>query len=253
MATKAVVPKPKAIIIDFGGIVCPQNFFGDRMRPYVMANLKRFIAENWQSSAFQEVVNAVRAKYKPSDRIQEIPKPNGFNDNEIMRTFYFAVEYYKRKRQDMPLMALDLLVWIEAFNRQDLVTPVFDDVIDNIYVWKKGYGIPVYVYSGGPKEVLDLMLSTTDKANILGLVQGTFGGETIGHKEDQETWRKITKSIGIRADQLLFISKRAEDAKVPSRLGVKCIISCKAGIEGMKRANKGQFAIVKDFRDIVFD
>ena len=256
-ALKAVVPKPAAIIIDFEGGVVPRHYFAEKMRPYVMANLKKFIVVNWKHVALQEIIEGVRNMHQSNDPIEQIPRPNGSNDNEQMRTLYYAVEYYqksKERRHETPLMALDLLIWIDAFKAGDLVTPIFPDVIDCLHIWKRGYGIPLYTYSSGPEELPRLMLASTDKGFALGAFSGVFGGRRIGPKSEEMTWKKIVRTLKVKSEELLFISKKPREAKVAAKLGIRCLISCKKdNLEKVKQANKGVFAIVKNFYDIEFE
>jgi len=70
------------------------------------------------------------------------------------------------KRHGSALKQLQIIVWMYGYEKGELETHVFEDVLTAFHNWKTKYGIKIYIYSSSLALTQKLMFSCSAKGNL---------------------------------------------------------------------------------------
>ncbi len=195
----------KAILIDIEGTVSPITFVKDVLFPYSEEKMEKFIKENKDKP---EVKNILQ-------QVQEIEEKD-MDIDEIIQTLK---RWIKEDRKIAPLKDIQGFIWKEGFESGQIKAPLYEDAYRKMKEWKdKGYKL--YIYSSGSVQAQKLFFSHTDKGDILDWFSGHFDTK-IGNKKETESYRKIAQEIGLKPEEILFLSDNPDEIKAAAQAGMK--------------------------------
>ena len=195
----------KAILIDIEGTVSPISFVKDVLFPYSEEKMEKFIKENKDKP---EVKNILQ-------QVQEIEEKD-MDIDEIIQTLK---RWIKEDRKIAPLKDIQGFIWKEGFESGQIKAPLYEDAYRKMKEWKdKGYKL--YIYSSGSVQAQKLFFSHTDKGDILDWFSGHFDTK-IGNKKETESYRKIAQEIGLKPEEILFLSDNPDEIKAAAQAGMK--------------------------------
>lgn len=195
----------KAILIDIEGTVSPISFVKDVLFPYSEEKMEKFIKENKDKP---EIKNLLQ-------QVQEI-EGKDIDIDEIIQTLK---RWIKEDRKIAPLKDIQGFIWKEGFESGQIKAPFYEDAYRKMKEWKdKGYKL--YIYSSGSVQAQRLFFSHTDKGDILDWFSGHFDTK-IGNKKETESYRKIAQEIGLKSEEILFLSDNPDEIKAAAQAGMK--------------------------------
>jgi enolase-phosphatase E1 len=109
------------------------------------------------------------------------------------------------------------LIWEAGYQQGDFKGHIYFDAVENIRKWK-AKGLDLYVYSSGSVQAQKLLFAHTDYGDLTPLFSGYFDTH-IGGKKEPQSYRNIANSIGIDAEQLLFLSDIKEELDAAKAAG----------------------------------
>lgn len=115
-----------------------------------------------------------------------------------------AMDLMNRDIKSTPLKALQGRIWKKGFMSGQLVAHVFDDVPSSLANWSAS-GIDIRIYSSGSIDAQKLFFRHTAAGDLTPYLRGHYD-TTTGPKRDQESYRKISHDIGVKPEQILFLS-----------------------------------------------
>ncbi|WP_029522249.1 acireductone synthase [Persephonella sp. KM09-Lau-8] len=195
----------KAILIDIEGTVSPISFVKDVLFPYSEEKMEKFIKENKDKPEIKNILQ----------QVQEI-EGKEMDIDEIIQTLK---RWIKEDRKIAPLKDIQGFIWKEGFESGQIKAPLYEDAYRKMKEWKeKGYKL--YIYSSGSVQAQKLFFSHTDKGNILNWFSGHFDTK-IGNKKEAESYRKIAQEIGLKPEEILFLSDNPDEIKAAAQAGMK--------------------------------
>ena len=195
----------KAVLIDIEGTTSPISFVKEILFPYSKEKLENFIKENKDKPEVQKILNDIKKEAGKDLTIDEII--------QILKN------WIDEDKKITPLKEIQGLIWKEGFETGKLKAPVYKDAYDKMIEWKnKGYKL--YIYSSGSTTAQKLFFSHTEFGNILDLFSGHFDTK-IGSKKDPTSYQKIAQTIGLKPDEILFLSDNPEEIKAAAKAGMK--------------------------------
>lgn len=204
------VHKPSAILFDLVGTSAKTGFVDKVLMEYIKANVQVYLENEWDDKLVQDDVAKMREVSK-NDGGPAILDSGSVADIQKSVAEYVITATNKQKCND-PLFKFRFHMWFHGYSKNKLVTPIYTDVADNMNKWK-GENIKLYVCSNSWKEVSRRLLAQTTHGNLATLVTDFFDSSD-GPMNQKATFAKITERIGQKADQVLFLTKYGEEARV---------------------------------------
>ncbi len=212
----------KAVLLDIEGTIAPLTFVKEVMFPYSKRKLREFLQENWNKPEIQEIIR---------DASREIGKELSLV--EAVETFS---KWIDEDRKITPLKELQGYIWEEGFRSGELRASLYEDAYKKIREWNEK-GIPVYIYSSGSVKAQELFFSHTEYGNILNLLSGFFDTK-IGNKKEKDSYLKIAEKIGLKPEEILFISDNPDELRAAKETGYKVIQSVRDGVQPSEEFEK---------------
>ncbi len=197
----------KAVLVDIEGTTSPISFVKDVLFPYSRERLEKFIKENLSNPEIKRILEDVK---------KEVGK-----ELSVDETIETLKRWIDEDKKITPLKELQGLIWEEGFNSGELKAPVYRDAYEKLKEWKEK-GIPIYIYSSGSVKAQKLFFSHTEYGNLLDLFSGFFDTK-IGNKKESKSYTKIAENIGLKPEEILFLSDNPDEIKAAAEAGLKAI------------------------------
>ncbi len=211
----------KAVLTDIEGTTSSISFVKDVLFPYAKEKMEEFVKQNKDNLEVKRILNNVK---------EIIGKD--LTTDEIVQTL---IKWIEEDKKITPLKEIQGLIWEEGYKKGELEGHIYDDSFEKLKKWKEK-GIPIYVYSSGSVKAQKLLFSNTKFGDINYLFSGYFDTK-IGGKKESKSYEKITKEIGFKPEEILFLSDNPEEIEA----------AAKAGMQVIKFAREGEFEIIPNF------
>lgn len=197
----------KAILLDIEGTIAPISFVKEVLFPFSKERMEEFVKENKDKPEIKQI-------------IEEVKKIEGkeLSLEEVIETFKRWID---EDRKITPLKDIQGYIWEEGFKTGSLKAPVYEDAYKKMLQWKEK-GIPMYIYSSGSVKAQKLFFGHTEYGNILNFFKGHFDTK-IGNKKEKESYQKIAEEIGLKPEEILFLSDNPDEIKAAAEAGIKAI------------------------------
>ena len=212
----------KAVLLDIEGTIAPLSFVKEVMFPYSKERLRDYLQSNWSKPEIRKIVE---------DAAREAGRD--LNLEDAVKLFS---EWIDRDMKITPLKELQGYIWEEGFKSGELKAPLYRDAYEKIKEWNER-GIPVYIYSSGSVKAQKLFFSHSQYGNILKLFSGFFDTK-MGSKKEEQSYLKISKEIGLKPEEILFISDNPEELKAAKCAGFKVLQAVREGVKPSEEFEK---------------
>ncbi|MBC9250802.1 2,3-diketo-5-methylthio-1-phosphopentane phosphatase [Pseudomonas alcaligenes] len=219
----------KAILTDIEGTTSAVSFVFDVLFPYAAQHLPDFILEHADEPQVREQLQAVRAE-------------SGEADADLIRVIEILLEWIATDRKATPLKALQGMIWAEGYQAGQLKGHVYPDAVEALKRWKaEGYGL--YVYSSGSIQAQQLIFGCSEAGDLRPLFSGYFD-TTSGPKREVDSYRRITESIGLPADEILFLSDIVQELDAAQLAGMQTVGLAREGGSLAGHETVASFAVI---------
>ncbi|SNZ03204.1 enolase-phosphatase E1 [Persephonella hydrogeniphila] len=222
----------KAILIDIEGTVAPISFVKDVLFPYSKERLEKFLEENKENPHIKRIV-------------EEIKKIEG-KDLSLKEAVNTLKKWIDEDRKIAPLKDIQGFIWKEGFEKGDIKSPIYEDAYKKLKEWKEK-GLKLYIYSSGSVQAQKLFFSHTEHGNLLDLFDGFFDTR-IGNKKEKDSYVKIAQKIGLKPEEILFLSDNPDEIKAAAQAGMKVYRIVRP--EDAEFIDNFPFRQVKDFNGV---
>ena len=197
----------KAILLDIEGTLSSISYVKDVMFPYSKKKLKQFLEENRENEKVKQIIKQVEDIEGKKLSLEEVAQ--------------ILEKWIDEDKKVTPLKELQGLIWKEGFESGELKGHLYEDAYKKLKEWKdKGYKL--YIYSSGSVGAQKLYFSHSEYGNILDLFSGHFDTK-IGNKKEQKSYEKIAKEIGLKPEEILFLTDNPDEVKAAEKAGMKAI------------------------------
>jgi enolase-phosphatase E1 len=197
----------RAIVTDIEGTTSSLAFVKDVLFPYARANLADYVRGNSGEESVKKIMAVT---------CQEIG-----TELDTEQVISQLIQWIDEDKKVTPLKSLQGLIWEAGYQQDDFKGHIYPDAVENLKQWK-AKGLDLYVYSSGSVQAQKLLFGHTDEGDLTPLFSGYFDTH-IGGKKEPQSYRNIAKSIGIDADQLLFLSDIKEELDAAKVAGFQTI------------------------------
>lgn len=181
----------KAIVTDVEGTTSSISFVKDVLFPYAAEALPGFLTQHWEAPEVKAQIAALREQ--TGDTLDSAEAANTLLQQWIVED-----------RKATPLKALQGMIWREGYLRGDYQAHLYPEVAARLRDWQR-QGLRLYVYSSGSIEAQKLFFAYSEAGDLSPLLEGYFD-TTSGHKQESDSYRRITAAIGLPPAQILFLS-----------------------------------------------
>jgi enolase-phosphatase E1 len=197
----------KAIVTDIEGTTSSLAFVKDVLFPYARANLADYVRSNSGQESVKKIMAAT---------CQEIG-----TELDTEQVISQLIQWIDEDKKVTPLKSLQGLIWEAGYQQGDFKGHIYPDAVENLKKWK-AKGLDLYVYSSGSVQAQKLLFAYTDYGDLTPLFSGYFDTH-IGGKKEPQSYRNIANSIGIDAEQLLFLSDIKEELDAAKIAGYQTV------------------------------
>ncbi len=195
----------KAILIDIEGTVAPISFVKDVLFPYSKEKMESFVKENENKPEIKQILEDVKKIEKRE-----------MSTEEVIDTLK---KWIDEDRKITPLKEIQGYIWEEGFKSGNVKAPLYKDAYEKMLYWNKK-GIPMYIYSSGSVKAQKLFFSHTEYGNIVDFFNGFFDTK-IGNKKEKGSYEKIARAIGLKPEEILFLSDNPDEIKAAAEAGMQ--------------------------------
>lgn len=197
----------RAIVTDIEGTTSSIDFVHQTLFPYAKQHLRAFIRAQAGNDAVQQILADVEAI--------------AGNDLSLDEAADLLEQWIAEDRKLTPLKALQGMIWAVGYANGELQGHVYADTPEALRQWH-AQGKSLYVYSSGSVEAQKLIFGHTAYGDLRPLFSGYFDTH-IGAKREAESYRRIVETIGIPADEVLFLSDIGAELDAARAAGLRTV------------------------------
>ena len=246
------VPKPKAIIMDLAGTAVKTAFIDKILMPYIKDNVKAYVEEKWSDTNVKKDIEALRKEAAKDESGVKIAAPEAPVPEQQQSVVDYVTQCTDSKKESKALSRFRFHMWFDGYEKGKITTPVYSDVGIQIKKWKD-LDIKLYVLSNSWVEGTKKFLSKTSQGDLNLMIDGHYD-TSEGSLTDKETYTKLVGKIGQTADQVLFLTKSAEEAKAAkeANLPIILVLTHRKNIEKLTEDEK-TFPRIRSFNELDFE
>lgn len=194
----------KAIVTDIEGTTSSLSFVKDVLFPYAREHLPEFVRKHQKEA---EVSQLLADAASVGDQSLDV--------EGLIAQF---IHWIDTDQKITPLKSLQGLIWEEGYRQGAFKGHVYADAADNLQTWHDS-GIQLFVYSSGSVQAQKLLFGYSEFGDLTPLFSGYFDTH-IGGKRESSSYQKIIASIGLPAEQILFLSDIPEELDAAHQAGM---------------------------------
>ncbi|MEY2700583.1 MAG: hypothetical protein RIQ52_1338 [Pseudomonadota bacterium] len=196
----------KAIVTDIEGTTSSLAFVKDILFPYARAALPDYVRVHQTDPAVSDILDEVaQLTACPRDDLESLTQT--------------LVQWIDEDRKITPLKLLQGLIWEEGYQKGEYQGHLYPDAIECLQRWHQ-QGYQLYVYSSGSVQAQQLLFAHTNAGDLRPLFSGYFDTRT-GAKQDVNAYRSIIQTIGLPADEIVFLSDIVAELDAAAAAGMQ--------------------------------
>jgi len=200
--------KVRAILLDIEGTTSSIAFVHETLFPYAARALPAFVRQRSQQPEVATLLDEVRAEA-------------GEADAGIDRVIEILGEWIAEDRKVTPLKTLQGMIWKKGYENGELRGHVYADAVTNMRKWAKA-GIGLSIYSSGSVDAQRLLFGHSEAGDLRSLISEYFDTR-IGGKREASSYRRISRTLAIRGEDILFLSDVAEELDAAAQAGMRTV------------------------------
>lgn len=197
----------QAVLTDIEGTTTDIAFVHNVLFPYARARIADYVHAHAQQPKLREQLNAVSAE-----------AGRQLDDEAAIAQL---IQWIDEDRKSAPLKRLQGEIWAQGYRDGDFTGHVYADVPPVLKRWQAA-GKKLYVYSSGSVQAQKLIFGHTPYGDLTPLFSGYFDTQ-IGHKRETASYTQIAQSIGLPAEEILFLSDIVEELDAARVAGMQTI------------------------------
>jgi len=190
----------KAVLTDIEGTTSSISFVKDVLFPYSKSKLREFLSS--EDPEVKRILQEVK-ELEPGDPVLVLTR------------------WIEEDRKVTPLKELQGLIWEKGYRSGELKGHIYEDAYRKLREWHDR-GIPIYVYSSGSVKAQKLLFGYTQYGDLNYLFSGYFDTR-VGSKKEAGSYRRIAQEIGLKPEEILFLSDNPEEILAAAEAGLKVV------------------------------
>ncbi|WP_457030741.1 acireductone synthase [Kitasatospora sp. P5_F3] len=215
MSAEPPVLRVDAVVLDIEGTTGSAEHVHQVLFPYARARYARWFAARRGEQRYAEVLELVRtAAADPAlGEAGAVAALTGWTDEDV---------------KTPSLKAVQAEIWAAGFADGTLTGHVYEDVPAALRGWAEA-GIARYIYSSGARDAQRNWFRHSGRGDLSGLLDGYFDLDSAGGKRDPESYRTITRVIGVPAERTVFLSDLPAELTAAAAAGWRTVGVARTG------------------------
>ncbi len=201
----------KLVLTDIEGTTSSINFVYNVLFPYFrshIGDLRKNLSNSEIQMAFKQTV----------DYAMQLEQKKLSSVDEIINTLY---RWSEEDRKLTPLKTVQGIIWKEGYENGEIKGHVYDDVKLAFEDWTSK-SFQIGIFSSGSVPAQQLLFSNSEAGDLTQYISYYFDTQT-GGKREAETYGKIAQIVGLKAENILFLSDIKEELEAAEKVGMHAI------------------------------
>jgi len=152
----------------------------------------------------------------------------------------------ERDRKSTGLKSLQGKIWKDGYLDGTLKAQVFADVPRALKRWHDA-GLKISIFSSGSALAQRLLFAHTEAGDLTSYVDNYFD-TTNGSKTNVESYRRIVSGLGLRAEEILFVSDVVGELDAARAAGMQTLLCIRPGNQIQSLSQQHQ--IIQSFDEL---
>ena len=231
------------ILLDIEGTTTPIDYVFGVLFPFAKKQVESFLQTYDWENGVQADLERLRQEYA-ADVARGLTVPE-WVDNSATAAVPYIHYLIAADRKSTGLKSLQGKIWESGYRNGTLRSQLFPDVKPAFERWTRE-GKRLYIFSSGSIQAQQLLFQYSEAGDLTQFLSGYFDTET-GLKKEAESYRKITQSIGVLPNQILFISDVTAELKAAKAVGMQTLFSLRSG---NRTSDAEEFPVINSFDNV---
>ena len=235
----------RAILLDIEGTTTPIAFVHEVLFSYARTHVREFLATNADSAEVRADVALLREEQAAD--VSKSNHPPALNDDSLIESIADYVEWLiARDSKSTGLKSLQGKIWRQGYLDRSLKSQVYADVAPAFERWR-AKGLSINIFSSGSVLAQQLLFAHTEAGDLTKFIDHYFD-TTVGKKAEAESYRRITVTLGLRVNEVLFISDVVAELDAATEVGMQALLSIRPG--NPPQDNTDRYQVIRSFDEI---
>lgn len=238
----------KALLLDIEGTTTPVDFVYKTLFPFAASHVEEFLRAHRSDTEIDGLLSELRTENgMDRARMDAAPAWNETTETERIGSASAYVKWLIEKdRKLTPLKTLQGKIWEEGFRTGELKGEVYEDVAPAFSRWKR-WGKRIAIFSSGSVLAQKLLFAHSTAGDLSIFLSGYFD-TTTGPKREAESYRKISRELQLKPDEILFISDVVEELDAAKLAGMVTALA----VRGDAQIPDGGHPAITKFSEIFY-
>jgi enolase-phosphatase E1 len=213
----------KAILLDIEGTTAPIDFVHQTLFPFAKAKIGEFVETHFDE--LKAEIEQLQIEYRKDFSEQIYGRDFRAGSAESVTNYLkFLIDV---DRKSTPLKALQGKIWQAGYESGELRSQIFADVPAALERWKM-QGKRIAIFSSGSRLAQKLIFKYSNFGDLSLFISNYFDTAT-GAKQEAESYEKIARELGLKPDEILFISDITAELDAAQQAGFQTVLSIREG------------------------
>jgi enolase-phosphatase E1 len=226
----------RVVVLDIEGTTSAAGFILGDLYDYARPRLAAWIDEHASDPAIAEA------------RQQVIADANLARDASTEAIVAVLHQWMERDVKATPLKTIQGQIWAEGFERAEISSHFFDDVIPKLREWH-GHGVGFAVFSSGSIASQVPWFRHSPDGDLTALITEFFDTVSAGPKKESASYDAIAAALEVPAAELVFFTDNPGEVSAALAAGWQVVAFSRAG-EPFFEADFGGASVVSSFDDV---
>ena len=238
----------RGVVLDIEGTTTPIAFVYDELFNYSRTHVRDYLARHFATDAVRADVQLLREEHAEdvSKNKQPPPLAEPGAPTEIDSLVTYVNWLIDLNSKAKGLKSLQGKIWHEGYADGTLRSKIFPDVPPALARWRNA-GLSINIFSSGSALAQQLLFTHTEAGDLTSFINYYFD-TSVGKKGEAESYRRIAESIGVRPEELLFVSDIVVELAAAREAGMKTVLAIRPGNQPQDSAE--QYPSVHSFDEL---
>jgi enolase-phosphatase E1 len=245
MTTSLSVQNVRGLLLDIEGTTTPITFVYDVLFPFARAHAREFLERHVASDEVRFDLAQLLEEHA-KDLAGNLSPPPIVESSELQSIVGYVYWLMDHDRKSTGLKSLQGKIWEEGYRSGVLESVVFPDVPLALQRWHKA-GLKIAIFSSGSVLAQKLLFAHTTAGDLTQFIQAYFD-TTTGAKTDPESYRRISSSLQLSIEQILFITDVTAELEAATNAGMQNALCIRPG--NLPQPNVSEQRVIRGFDEI---
>lgn len=246
--------KCTVLLLDIEGTTTSISFVKDKLFPYSAENVEKFLESHWDKEDVKKAVADLRkqAVDDVENKVEDVvpvPAEDASKEDQIVGLVKNVKWQISIDRKAGPLKFLQGLIWKQGYENGDIKGHVYEDVAPALVQWRSVDDKKVYIYSSGSVQAQKLIFGQSEAGDLTKHIDGYFDTE-VGAKQEANSYKNIVEKVGVKADEILFLTDIPKEATAATEAGLNCALLDRPGNASLADEDKLTFPVLTSLAEL---